>query len=58
MYKVEIPGAWKKEKNGKIDNELMKMVLSEKMFEYDTKDFYVLFLQAMIKISSSRKRRI
>lgn len=48
LYKVECPGEWKKEKDGKIDDELMQIVLSKKIYEYDTKDFYVLFLQAMI----------
>lgn len=48
LYKVECPGDWKKEKDGKVDDELMQIILSKGIYEYDTKGFYVLFLQAMI----------
>lgn len=48
LYKVERPGGWKKEAKGKIDDELMQIILSKEIYEYNTKDFYVLFLQAMI----------
>ncbi|MBE5940644.1 MAG: hypothetical protein E7266_09650 [Lachnospiraceae bacterium] len=49
LYKVECPGEWKKEKDGKVDDELMQIILSKRIYEYDTKEFYVLFLEAMIK---------
>ena len=47
-YKVECPGEWKKEKYGKVDDELMQIILSKEIYELDTKSFYVLFLEAMI----------
>lgn len=48
LYKVERPGEWKKEKNNKTDDELMKIVLSEKLFGYSTKEFYLRLLDVMI----------
>lgn len=48
LYKVECPGEWKKEKHGKVDDELMQIILSKEVYRLDTKSFYVLFLEAMI----------
>ena len=47
-YRVDKPGAWKKEKNEKVDDELFKIVLSEKIFQYDTKEIYIILLKAMV----------
>lgn len=47
-YRVDKPDGWRKEKVGKTEDELFKIVFSEKVFELETKEIYLLLLKAMI----------
>lgn len=47
-YRVDRPGKWRKKKGTKVDDELIKMVIAERVFGRETKEIYVILLTAMI----------
>jgi hypothetical protein len=47
-YKAAKLPNWRKEKGNSTENELMKLVLSEKIFKYETKEIYIVLVKAMI----------
>jgi hypothetical protein len=47
-YKVLKMPNWKKQKGNIVENELMKMVMSEIIYKYETKEIYITLVKAMI----------
>lgn len=48
LYRVDRPDGWKKVKDGKEEDELFKIVLAEKVFEFEEIEVYFILLKAMI----------